>query len=95
MLNNKPKSLADIIRVGESQFGRLADAAQLQADLSNYLRNNLDKSLAQGFVHCNMRDDATLVISATGPEWAARLRFESQLIIELCSKRGLDVRNVK
>jgi hypothetical protein len=47
MLNNKPKSLADIISVGQSQFGKLADTARLQADLSDYLRNNLDKSLAQ------------------------------------------------
>ena len=95
MLNNKPKSLADIISVGQSQFGKLADTARLQADLSDYLRNNLDKSLARGFVHCTMHDDGTLVISTTGPEWAARLRFESKPIIELCSKRGLQVLNVR
>ena len=95
MLSNKPKSLADIISVGQSQFGKLADTARLHADLSDYLRNNLDQSVAQGFVHCNINDEGTLVISAAGPEWAARLRFESKSIIELCSDRGLQVSTVK
>lgn len=95
MLNNKPKSLADIISAGQSPLGKLADTARLQADLSDYLRNNLGENLSQGFVHCSIHEDGTLVVSTSGPEWASRLRFESQKIVDLCCKRGLEVHTVR
>jgi len=95
MSTKKPKSLADIISKQSSDFGQLADAARMRADLSDYLRTSLDPSLTAGFVHCNMREGGTLVVMASSPEWAARLRFESQQFIDLCQKRNIDVSNVR
>jgi len=51
--------------------------------------------LSGGFSHCNIREDGTLVIIATSPEWASRLRFETQPFIDLCRQQGTLVRNVK
>ena len=95
MLNKQAKSLGELIGSSNTEFANLADAARLRADLSEYLRNNLDKSLADGFVHCNIRDDGTLVVIATSSEWASRLRFEAQQFIDLCRKQGTLVRTVK
>jgi hypothetical protein len=95
MLKKQAKSLAELIGSSNTEFANLADAARLRADLSNYLRNNMDKSLADGFVHCNIRDDGTLVIIATNSEWASRLRFEAHQFIDLCRKRGTLVQTVK
>ena len=95
MSNKHAKSLAQLIGSSDTAFAGLADAARLRADLGDYLRKNLDPSLAGGLSHCNIRDDDTLIIIATSPEWASRLRFESQQFINLCRKRGILVRAVK
>jgi hypothetical protein len=95
MLKKSAKSLGELIGSSNTEFANLADAARLRADLSEYLRNNMDKGLADGFVHCNIRDDNTLVIIATNSEWASRLRFEAQHFIDLCRKQGTLVQTVK
>lgn len=95
MLKKQAKSLADLIASADTKFGGLADAAQQRAELSDYLRKNIDQSIAGGISHCNIRDDDILVIIATSPEWASRLRFETQQFIGLCRKRGTLIRTVK
>ena len=95
MLNKHAKSLAELIGSSDTGFANLADAAQLRANLSDYLRNNIDKSLTGGFVHCNIRDGNTLIIIASSPEWASRLRFEAQQFIDLCRKQEVLVETVK
>ena len=95
MSKNKPKSLADIIGSEKSGLGQLADAAQLRADLSAYLRKKLSAELAAAILHCNIHDDGTLVVLASSPEWASRLRFESDRLIELCQQRGMAINGVK
>ena len=77
MSNKHAKSLAQLIGSSDTPFGGLADAARLRADLGDYLRKNLDPSLAGGLSHCNIRDDDTLIIIATSPEWASRLRSKA------------------
>lgn len=95
MLNKQAKSLAELIGSSDTGFANLAGAARLRANLSDYLRNNIDKSLTGGFVHCNIRDGNTLIIIASSPEWASRLRFEAQQFIDLCRKQEVLVETVK
>lgn len=95
MSNKELKPLAGLIAAPNSGLAKLADAARLRADLSDYMRKHLDSSLANGFRHCNVHDDETLVVTATSPEWAARLRFASAQFLELSQKRGLRLKNVK
>jgi hypothetical protein len=95
MSSKELKPLAGLITSANSGLAKLADAARLRADLSDYMRKRLDSSLAAGFRHCNIRDDDTLVVTATSPEWAARLRFASAQFVELSQERGLSVKNVK
>ena len=95
MLRIKAKSLADLIGSADTGFGQLADAARLRADLSDFLRNSMDPELAGGFVHCNIHDDGSLIVVATSSAWAARLRFSTQQLADLCKERGLEITSVK
>ena len=95
MSNKEPKPLVSLIEGANSGLARLAEAARVRADLSDYMRKNIDASLAGGLMHCSIRDDQTLVVTATSPEWAARLRFASAEFLTLCEARGVSVNNVK
>jgi hypothetical protein len=95
MSNKELKPLASLLGAANSSLAKLADAAQQRTDLSDYMRKNLDASLTGGFMHCNVRDDETLVVTATSPEWAARLRFAAADFLLLSRKRGLSVKAVK
>ena len=95
MSNKEAKSLADIASSTDTGLGRLAAAAQQRTELGEHLRKRLDPSLAAGFVHCNIRDDSTLVVIAASPEWAARLRFESSQLLAICREHGVNLSSVK
>jgi hypothetical protein len=95
MSNKELKPLASLLGTANSGLAKLADAAQRRADLSDYMRKNLDASLTGGFMHCNIREDETLVVTATSPEWAARLRFASAQFLQLSRERGLGVKTIK
>jgi hypothetical protein len=95
MSNKELKPLASLLGTANSGLAKLAVAAQQRADLGDYMRKNLDASLKGGFLHCNLREDETLVVTATSPEWAARLRFASAQFLQLSRERGLSVKTIK
>jgi hypothetical protein len=44
--------------------------------------------LADHLVGCGIHNDGTLVIIASAPEWASRLRFESMTLLESARNAG-------
>ncbi len=95
MFTNKSKSLADLISAPSGGLSSLAEAARVRAELGDYLRKHLDPAVAPGMIHCNIRDDQTLVVLAASPAWAARLRFEADQLMTLCRQCGIEARAVK
>ena len=95
MLRKKPKSLSELISGSDSPLGHLADEARRRTDLGAALRKGLPAELATGLLHCNIRPDNTVVVIASSPEWASRLRFEKELFIRLCADHGTLVTAVK
>ena len=95
MSKSKPKSLLEIIGSQDSPLGNLASEARLRESLSDYLRKHLPAEISSGLLHCNLRDKACLVVIASSPEWASRLRFEKELFIRLCADHGTHVTDVK
>ena len=95
MLKKKPKSLSELLAGQDSPLGNLASKALLRENLGNHLRKQLPPALTAGFLHCNLRDDTTLIVITTSPEWASRLRFEKELFIRLCAEYGTTVTSVK
>ena len=89
------KSLSDLLGTKNSPLGNLARHADRMEQLGSLMRENLPASLADGFVHCNVRDDGTLVVVASSSEWAARYRFETAEFTRVCSEQGLEITKVK
>jgi len=87
--------LSEFVTDGDSKLGLLARQAEQRSDLSAHLRNHLPPELGGGFVHCNVRADDTLVVTAASPEWAARLRFETPRLLQLAGDFGSQAHRVK
>lgn len=94
MLRKKAKSLSDLIRASDSPLGHLAEEARRRTDLGTVLRKGLPPEVAAGLLHCNIRTDDTVVLIASSPEWAARLRFEAERVRELCRENGTPVERI-
>jgi len=84
MSKKEPKSLSSIICDADSSIRRLADEARARVTLSDHIRAELEPDLGHGIAHCSVDDEGTLVVRTTGPEWASRLRFESERLLAVC-----------
>ena len=86
-----PRALGDLLKPGPcgepaaaSPLGALARAAASRLVLADEIRRNLPPELAGAVVSCNLRPDGTLVVTASSPDWAARLRFEADGMLAGC-----------
>ena len=95
MSSNDPKSLADIISVTQSSFGRLAAEARDRLGLTDHIRAGLPVDLAEQMISCNVDSVGLLIVRTTGPEWAARFRFESDRILTVCRQQRPETKSVK
>lgn len=87
MSHKAPQSLADLIGRPGSALNELATRAERSLDLAATLRQGLPESLAGGLDAASLHPDGTLVVTATSPAWAARLRFEEARLLALCAGR--------
>ena len=62
--------------------------AQAVASLSGRLRDALPRELGQAVVSANVGEDGRLVVIATTPAWAARLRFVAEQLIAAAGAAG-------
>ena len=83
MSKSKPKSLSQLIEAPDSTIGRLAATARQKVALGEHVRMGLDPELAAGLLHCSVDSAGILVVRAASPEWANRLRFETETLLKL------------
>jgi len=95
MSDKEPKSLSGLITDSHSGLGRLAREAAARVALSERMREALEPELAEHLSACNLREDGTLVLLASGPEWATRLRFESDRLLQLCRQHNPQAARVR
>jgi hypothetical protein len=95
MSNKSPKSLSDLIFRPGSALHELARQAGATADLALVLRNGLTPELAGALRSASIHDDGTLVVLASSPAWAARLRFEEARLLALCADQRPPVNRLK
>jgi hypothetical protein len=95
MSNNDPKSLSELVSTDQSALGRLAAEARARLGLTDHIRAGLPADLAGQMTSCNLGPEGILTVRTTGPEWAARLRFETERILTLCRQRHPETRSVK
>ena len=69
-------------------LGRIVRRARDMGDLTQILRDSLPAEMAPHLLAANLRDDGELVLICSSSAWAARLRFESALLLEAARKAG-------
>ena len=87
MSSNRPKSLSEIVNGPDSGIGALAASAQARVALADHLRGALPDELAAHLLAANVNSEDCLVVLCDGPEWAARLRYESTTLLSRCRER--------
>ena len=95
MSDKEAKSLSGLISDPDSGLGRLAREAADRVALTDRLREALDPELGHSLRAANLREDGTLVLLASGPEWAARLRYEADRLLRLCREKNPQAARVR
>ncbi|MBT8422593.1 MAG: DUF721 domain-containing protein [Gammaproteobacteria bacterium] len=95
MSKSEAKSLSELIGASGSGLAGLAREARKRASLTDHLRSNISAPLGDGIQHCDLRPDGTLVVAATSPEWAAKLRYAEAELRSLCTDIGQTPMSVK
>jgi len=74
--------------------GELADVirrAREMGELTHVLCARLPGEYAGAIAAANIRDDGSLVVIATSPAWASRLRYETDTLLAAARDAGRDV----
>jgi hypothetical protein len=95
MSKDNLKSLSELISLSNSPLSRLAQEARSRLELADHIRAGLADDLSAEMTSCILDTDGTLVVRASNPAWAARLRFESERLLVLCRERRPETRSVK
>ncbi len=78
-----------------SALSDLTALARGQTALSERLRSALQPDLRDGFAGCDLDPGGTLTVFAAAPEWAARLRFETDGLKAAAGNDGWPVRQIR
>jgi hypothetical protein len=95
MSKSEPKSLSQLLESTNSSLGRLAATAQQKIALSEHIRNGLGPEIGPEVVHCSIDAGGILTVRTSSPEWAARLRFENERLLELSREINSATTSVK
>ncbi len=95
MSTKQPKSLSEIVSGAGSPLQNLAARAEKRLALADFLRRGLTDELADHILAANLHQDGCLVVLTDAPEWAARLRFESGLLLSLCRQKHPEATQAK
>ncbi|HLT90651.1 MAG TPA: DciA family protein [Woeseiaceae bacterium] len=79
--------LGDLSREG---LGKLVQQARDLSGLTARLRAVLPPETRPHLVGANLREGGDLVVVASSPAWAARLRFEADTLLEAARGAGAD-----
>ena len=85
MISSKLKHISEIIEDNYTNLVGLSRKANKQSSLSRYLKANL-QPYGDYITSAHINDSNVLIIGATSPELANRLRYEEAEIKALCGK---------
>ena len=81
---NNDRGLADLIR-----------RARKMGELTGVLQRALPAEMAASLVAASLRDGGELVVLAASPAWAAKLRFEADLLLAAARDAGVDAASIR
>jgi len=94
LISSKLKHISEIIEGNYANLAALSRTANKQSSLSKYLRENL-QSYGDCITSAHINDSNVLIIGATSPELANRLRYEEAEIRDLCGTIGQYPKKIK
>ncbi|MDJ0795082.1 MAG: DciA family protein [Woeseiaceae bacterium] len=65
--------------------------AREMGELTHVLCDSLPDEYAGAIAAANLRDDGSLVVIATSPAWASRLRYETDTLLSAARNAGCEV----
>ena len=84
------KKLENLLKTDQnSDLDRLIQRAQDMDSLTTALRAGIESNLADNLIAANIQDGGQLAIICSSSPWAARLRFESDRLLELAAGAGV------
>jgi hypothetical protein len=84
------KSLENLLDQGDGgDLGRLVRRAREMDSLVQSLQQALGGDAGASISAANLRDDGTLVVLSSSSAWAARLRFETETLLEAARNAGV------
>ena len=76
-------------------LGEIIRHAQDMGELLQCLQQQLPEESAANILSANVRDDGELVVLASSPAWAARIRFEADSLMAAARQSGAEVSSCK
>ena len=86
------KSLENLLNLNEDGgLGDIIRHARDMGELVTLLQASLAEDEASSVIAANIRDDGELVVLASSPAWAAKLRFEAEALMTAARQSGAEV----
>ena len=86
------KSLENLLNLnGDGGLGDIIRHARDMGELVSALQSCLPADEARSVVAANIRGDGELVVLASSPAWAAKLRFEAESLMTAARQTGTEV----
>jgi hypothetical protein len=83
--------LDKLLRSGTGdRLDKLVERSRNMGNLAQILRNALPSDASAHLVAANLREDGELVLVCRTSSWAARLRFESEALLQAARQAGLN-----
>jgi hypothetical protein len=78
-----------------NSLGEVIARAQHMQKLTVVLQAALARDLADNLLGASLRDDGELVLICSTSAWASRLRFESEHLIAVAKKHGIEAKSCR
>ena len=90
------KSLENLLNPNDDGgLGDIVRHARDMGELVHTLQRALPEDMTTSICAANIRDDGELVVLASTPAWAAKLRFEANTLIKAARQSGANVTSCK
>ena len=86
------KSLENLLNPNDDGgLGDIVRHARDMGELVALLQSSIGADEARSVIAANIRDDGELVVLASSPAWAAKLRFEAEALMTAARRSGEEV----
>jgi len=90
------KRLSNLINSNDDgDLAHIIRRAREMGELIHVLQQSLPAEAASGIVAANIRGDGELVVLAASSAWAAKLRFEADVMVAAARRTGAEINSCK